>query len=255
MKRDLTISVVIPAFNETDYIEDCLKSLKNQTRPADEIIVVNNNSSDDTASKARKFPGVRVVNEPRQGRVYARSRGFDETSSTIIARIDADTVVDKDWLQEIEKSFKGGAEAVTNTTGFYDVRLPALPSWLMRTFFFGWNKWFCGRRPLFGSNMAIKKDSWNSIVDRSYVDDRIWEDLDLALQLQGVNIDINPSLRAWSSLRSAKKPAGVWLRYMLRWPRTYYRRDNLRGTFFAFVGMFCLLPFAPIVIISIKLHR
>jgi glycosyltransferase involved in cell wall biosynthesis len=61
-----TISVIVCAHNEAIYLPACLHSL----RP-DEIIVINNASTDETAAVAAQIPHVRVVDEPRKGLVVA----------------------------------------------------------------------------------------------------------------------------------------------------------------------------------------
>ena len=70
--RRLTITTIVCAYNEARYLPACLHSLLAQTRPADEIVVVNNASSDDTGAVARAIPGVRVIDEPVKGLVIAR---------------------------------------------------------------------------------------------------------------------------------------------------------------------------------------
>ena len=68
----MTVTVVVCAYNEARMLSGCLHSLCAQTRPPDEIIVINNASTDDTAAVARRVPGVRVVDEPTKGLVVAR---------------------------------------------------------------------------------------------------------------------------------------------------------------------------------------
>jgi glycosyltransferase involved in cell wall biosynthesis len=68
----LVCSVIVCAFNEEKYISPCLHSLLAQTRIPDEILVINNASTDATGAVAAQVPGVRVVDEPRKGLVTAR---------------------------------------------------------------------------------------------------------------------------------------------------------------------------------------
>jgi glycosyltransferase involved in cell wall biosynthesis len=71
----LVLSVIVCAFNEERYVEACLHSLPAQSRPADEILLVNDASTDRTAALAAAIPGVRVVDEPRKRLVIARETG------------------------------------------------------------------------------------------------------------------------------------------------------------------------------------
>jgi len=64
--------VIVCAHNEARLLPACLHSLLAQTRPADDILVINNASTDETGAVARAVPGVRVVDEPAKGLVVAR---------------------------------------------------------------------------------------------------------------------------------------------------------------------------------------
>lgn len=103
-QKSLTISVVIGAYNEEKYLPFALQSLNEQKRRADEIIVVDNNSTDKTSEIARTY-NTRVLKERRQGYVYSVNKGLMSAKHDIIAVTDADTVVPRDWLMEIEKAF------------------------------------------------------------------------------------------------------------------------------------------------------
>ena len=72
---ELTLSVIVCAHNEAGYLGACLHSLLAQSRPPDEIIVVNNDSSDGTGEVAAGLAGVRVVDEPLRAR--DRTAGSD----------------------------------------------------------------------------------------------------------------------------------------------------------------------------------
>jgi len=102
MKEKPIVSVVIPAYNEEKYLPDCLESLKKQDFDMNgvEIIVVDNNSTDNTAKVAEKY-GARVVKEMKKGIGHARNAGFNNARAEIIANTDADTVVSKTWLRSI----------------------------------------------------------------------------------------------------------------------------------------------------------
>ncbi len=81
-----------------------LESLGRQHRPPDEIVVVDNGSSDQSAEVARAA-GARVVPQPVRGIPSAASTGYDAATGDIIARIDADTICPPAWLARIERRF------------------------------------------------------------------------------------------------------------------------------------------------------
>jgi glycosyltransferase involved in cell wall biosynthesis len=101
------VSVVVPARNAEDTIEDCLAALLATEYPEDrrEIVVVDNGSTDRTAAIAQSHP-VRVVREPGRGVSRARNRGIAESSGEIVAFLDADCVVEPQWLAEIADPFE-----------------------------------------------------------------------------------------------------------------------------------------------------
>src|SRR6185436_10755289 len=100
--RGVTITVVVCAYNEAVLLAPCLFSLLSQTRLPDEILVVNNASTDDTGAVARAVPHVRVVDEPVKGLVVARETGRRAARGDVLAYIDADCRVPIFWLERIE---------------------------------------------------------------------------------------------------------------------------------------------------------
>lgn len=118
----VTISVIVCAYNEARYLPACLHSLLAQTRPPDEILVVDNASSDGTGAVARAIPGVRVVREPDKGLVISRETARRETTGDILAYVDADCRAPLQWLERIEARFARHAAlvAVTGPYRFYD---------------------------------------------------------------------------------------------------------------------------------------
>jgi glycosyltransferase involved in cell wall biosynthesis len=105
-------SVVIPAYNEEEFISDCLGSLAQQdfAEPF-EIIVVDNNSTDRTAEIARST-GATVVREETRGVCWARQCGTLAASGEIVISTDADTTFGPGWLSRIEQAFREDPERV-----------------------------------------------------------------------------------------------------------------------------------------------
>ena len=105
-KNKLKISLVIPAYNEEDYIVDCLeKAIKHSDGKFHEIIVINNNSTDKTKELALQIPGVIVVDEPEKGLTKARQKGLEVATGDLIAYIDADTRIHAQWFKMAESFF------------------------------------------------------------------------------------------------------------------------------------------------------
>ncbi len=113
MKKDILISIIIPAYNEEKLIGLCLSSLQNQNfnKKDYEIIVINNASTDNTSQIVQNF-GVKLVDEPKKGVTFAIKRGFLEAKGKIIAITEADTLVPPDWLSKIYKAFQNNPDIV-----------------------------------------------------------------------------------------------------------------------------------------------
>jgi glycosyltransferase involved in cell wall biosynthesis len=118
----LTITTIVCAYNEAAFVGPCLHSLFSQTRVPDEVVVVNNASTDDTLRVAARVPGVRVVDEPCKGLVRARETGRLAASGDLIAYLDADCRAPLTWLERVERRFEREPEliAISGPYRFYD---------------------------------------------------------------------------------------------------------------------------------------
>lgn len=95
------ISIIIPAYNEEANILKTLNSLAfTNTNKAVEVIVVNNNSTDNTEFIA-KATGVICIHEPRQGITFARNAGLSIAKGKYIINADADTIYPPNWIDSM----------------------------------------------------------------------------------------------------------------------------------------------------------
>jgi glycosyltransferase involved in cell wall biosynthesis len=101
-----SISVVIPVKNDERKIENCLRSVLNQTVHPIEVIVVDGHSTDDTINQAKKFP-VKIVIEDYGTIGGARQRGVENATGEYIAFTDSDCIPEKNWLENLSKEFNG----------------------------------------------------------------------------------------------------------------------------------------------------
>lgn len=117
-----SLTVIVCAHNEARYLRTCLHSLLAQTRPPDELLVINNASTDETSAVAAQIPGVRVVDEPRKGLVVARERGRREAAGDILVYVDADCRAPLMWLERVERRFARDAAliAMSGPYRYYD---------------------------------------------------------------------------------------------------------------------------------------
>jgi len=108
-------SLIIPAYNEEKYISKCLESVVNQTIMPDEIIVCDNNSSDNTAKiikqYAKKYP-IKYVFEKQKGIKYTLEKAWRSASGDIILRTDADSIIPSDWVKNIISHLESDKELI-----------------------------------------------------------------------------------------------------------------------------------------------
>lgn len=221
----MKVSVVIPAYNEEKYIKKCLQSVLNQKTKADEVIVVDNNSTDKTAQIARNM-GVKVIRERVQGMTPARNRGFNTAKYEIIARCDADVVVPRNWIAKIKKNFENKQiDGLSGPVAYYDSKLitkSPLPSKLLYKSLSVVTK---GKKYLVGPNMVITRKIWKKVRNKVNLDDRkVHEDIDLTLNIYkvGGEIEFDPALIVkFSARRIIKNPKSFFLEYPVRVAKTF----------------------------------
>jgi glycosyltransferase involved in cell wall biosynthesis len=100
-----SVSVIIPAYNEDDLIGSCLESVLKTQYPILEVILVDDGSTDRTAEIAAKY-GVTVVERASRGGISsARNEGIKIARGEIVAFVDADCIVDSEWLEHLTSHF------------------------------------------------------------------------------------------------------------------------------------------------------
>ena len=85
-----TTTVIIPVFNGEKHIAAALESVRAQTRPVQEVIVIDDGSTDATAAIVESFPEVTLLRQANQGPSAARNRGIMRASGDYLAMLDAD---------------------------------------------------------------------------------------------------------------------------------------------------------------------
>lgn len=251
------VSIVIPAFNEERTIRACVVAAIRQTEPAHEIIVVDNRSTDRTADVVREvqleFPDAPIVllsQHEEQGLVPTRNFGLDRATGDVLGRIDADTVLEPDWVAQVQRIFRDPTiDAATGPMIYYDMP---------------WQRW--GHRAddalrravhklardfhyVFGSNMALRATAWRAIRDHLCRDeaDEMHEDIDISLHLhhRGHRAVYRSGMVAGMSARRLDDNPRDYYSYVMRWERTYdahgIRDASLRAPMWVFASIYPLL--------------
>jgi len=111
------ISIIIRAYNAEKTIAECLTSVQNLDWDGElEAIVVNDGSSDRTAAIAAGFSRVQIISVPNGGAPRAMNIGIQATHCDIVASVDADMVLEREWLKNIIPWFED--PSVAAVTGY-----------------------------------------------------------------------------------------------------------------------------------------
>lgn len=94
------VSIIIPAYNVADYLADCLESVFKQTYNPFEVIVIDDGSTDHTATICQNFPKVRYVYQKNQGPNAARNHGISLAKGTYLSFLDADDTIPFDKIEK-----------------------------------------------------------------------------------------------------------------------------------------------------------
>lgn len=228
----MKVSVIIPAYNEEKYIKRAITSVFNQSVDADEVLVINNNSTDKTKEIAEKL-GVKVIDEENQGMIPTRDRGFNEAKFDIIARIDADVEVNPDWIKRIKYNFaQKKIDAISGPVILTHPKLKMVPESPLPSHLYleSLRLLSKGKRYLQGPNMSLTKDIWAKVKDLvSHDETKVHEDLDLSLKILkiGGTIGYDKKLTVKESARRIlEKPESFFIEYPIRIIKTFIENSH-----------------------------
>ncbi len=167
-----TVSIVIPCFNEEEFIKRTLQSINNQSIINEypdyfEIILANNNSTDNSVSIAKNYVD-KIINVTQKGKLYARNQGIQKSSGNIIVAADADIQYPSFWLNTLlepinnmnNSRYKTNISGVTGSV--YNPDIPGIPVCLYNIGQFI-NKTLICKNSMSGSNSAFWKHEYYKI--------------------------------------------------------------------------------------------
>ncbi len=181
----MRVSVVIPAFNEEKNIKKCLEAILNQEEKADEIIVVDNNSTDKTIDIVKKYKNIKIIKEKKQGITQSRNTGFNKATGDILIKCDADTLLKGDFIKKVKITFskKKNIAALSFPLAAHDLFLKEKTIFVFYLYMLI-PRLILGYFPTI-TCYAIKKTSWEKIKNSLCKNDKeAHEDIDLSLHLK-----------------------------------------------------------------------
>jgi glycosyltransferase involved in cell wall biosynthesis len=168
-------SIIIPAYNEAEYLPSCLNKLKDAmscVKLNGEIIVVDNNSSDNTAELAKGM-GAKVVFEPFNQIAKARNTGGRNAAGRYLIFVDADTLLNEKLLLETLNNLESGRICGGGVIVDFDDDLP----WILYLFLKFWNFFAPKFGIAAGCFVYCLKDAFDEIGgfdERVYASEEVW---------------------------------------------------------------------------------
>lgn len=209
------ISVIIPAYNEEQFINGCLRSILRQTiRFPYEIIAVDNNSTDSTVSIIHKYPQITLIKEKTQGVSAARNAGAKIATGTILVFVDADCIVPNDHIQKIISLYSQHPDTAALGGPYVLHDGGPIVRWFTNqmqyyTSFMKYIREIGNFQSLCGGNFAIKKQVYMQLqgFDERLTHVLMCEDMEFALRLKraGYSVLFDHTLTVVSSYRRMKR--------------------------------------------------
>ncbi len=247
ISNGVKLSIVIPAYNEEERIDDCLKSIIAESKGKNydmEIVVVNNASTDKTKEVVLTFPGVKLVDEPDKGLVKARRAGFLASTGELVANVDADTRMTPGWLDKVFSEFAQNKKLVGLSGPFIYYDLPKKVNFLVRVYYYFafiiyvLNRYILGVGSMLqGGNFIVKRKAMEEIGGFNSDFDFWGEDADVARRLvKAGEVKFTFDLPIYASGRRLEKDGIVktgW-RYVLNYFSTIFFKkpyDTVKNNF------------------------
>lgn len=233
-RKTPTVSIVIPAFNEENYIVSCVERCLCQTVLPIEVLVIDNKSTDRTSALVQYMIAhhpqgslIRLLSQDEeQGLIPTRNFGFSQALGEVLGRIDADSYLEPTWVESVQAVFANpSVDAATGPVTYHDMpakKLGKMSDDFIRSQLSKFAKQYAF---LFGSNMAVRAKVWSEIATATCRDarDEFHEDIDIALHLFTAKKHIVYASRMVGSMsaRRLEDSPRRFYDYVMRYKRTY----------------------------------
>ncbi len=248
-----SITFLIPAFNESKHIRKCIDSVLDLNYPKEKIdlIVINDGSSDGTKEICEEYENkglIKFINQKNSGKAIALNRGLKFVNSDLVATLDADSYVTKNYLDGMLKNLDEDVVAVTPSTKITKNKtFSEKLQWIEYLFMIFLRKMF----DFLGCQYVIP--GVGSIIRTSFLketggfdENSIVEDTEIGFRCQHERLKIKNSM---SSIVYTEAPESIekLYRQRIRWYRGYFQhvfenKEIILNPKFGSFGVF-LIPF------------
>ena len=153
------VSVIIPTWNQRDLLEKLLRCLAKQTRPPEEIIVVDNGSEDDSVELAEQS-GARVISMGyNSGFTCAVNRGIRDARHDLVAVVNNDVLLEQDWLERLMDAVSSSGSWFATSKIFQSGSTQMLDG-TFDAICRGGSAWRCGQGRQDGPAWALPRNIW-----------------------------------------------------------------------------------------------
>ena len=155
------ITAYIPAYNVSVHLARAIEGLLAQTHPFDEILVIDDGSSDNSAEIASRYSQIRLIQHPvNRGLAAARNTAIRAARNELVASVDADVVADLNWIASLAPHFSDPKVAGAGGILTEGVQTNLADRWRRARMGQQWGPQYL-RNPtvLYGSNTVVSKNS------------------------------------------------------------------------------------------------
>ncbi|MBU1565867.1 MAG: glycosyltransferase [Proteobacteria bacterium] len=185
MAEKFTVTLAIPCFNAELFIGQVLESIVAQTRQPDEIIIVDDGSSDDTRKIVSQFPNRLICHDSNKGIAAARNSAIKHASGDIIVFLDADALASPQYIEEMVAGFSGDDVAGVNGRAIESVQKTIYDKWRKEVLF---QEWGNAHREevyfLFGMCAAYRKKTLEEVGGFDELFRISGEDMDISYRIR-----------------------------------------------------------------------
>ncbi|MBU1998453.1 MAG: glycosyltransferase family 2 protein [Candidatus Omnitrophota bacterium] len=219
------VSLYIPCFNAGAYLKKTLDSVFRQNYPIDEVMIIDDGSTDCTADIAKEFPVKIISHVSNLGLAEARNTAFKEARNEFVAALDADCIAHPEWLSELMRYFNSDKIAGVGGMLIDKNFLNVANRWRCTHMLQHWGNDIVYDPPfLSGSNNVMRKSVLKKTGYYSKKFKTNYEDVDISKRIYGFGFRLVYNSNAQvehikiDNIKSVLQ--GFWL-------RQYYSRNNI----------------------------